>query len=220
MHKAALTILAATALFFVSGCGNRIWKDSQRVSADTYDYMFGDAPTAVPYHAVAAPPLIEINHRAADVLSDNVKGKELSDYSAVYVTPFANQVDPGDKSVFGRVVSDQVADRLVQKDLCVTEGEPAGIDRLYVGGASTDDYRGLTSKDEDDLKPRTARLTGTYVIGNDFVYLSARITRLVDHTVVSAHNWTIPVSGNVRAMLPRLKNPAEGTTPTVLTQFE
>ena len=111
------------------------------------------------------------------------------------------------------MVSSQVADRLVQRDLRITEGEPGGTDYLYAEGATGDDYIGRTEKKADDLPPRVARLTGVYVIGDNFVYLSAKITRLVDHTVISAHNWTIPISDNVREMLPQLKRPGEGMTP-------
>lgn len=219
MHKAVLTILAAATLLFASGCGNRMWEDGKELTKDTYNYVFDDAPTAVPYHDVAEIPMIEINHDAADVLKKHVGSEELSSYSAVYVNRFANQADAADKSVFGQVVAEQVADRLVQKNLRVTEGEPGGPDYLYAGDTSEADYMGLTDKKTSELPPRVARLTGAYVIGDNFIYLSAKITRLVDHTVVSAHDWTIPISDNVREML-QLKESGEGTTPTVMTRFE
>lgn len=220
MHKAALTLLAAATLLFASGCGNRIWEDGKTLAVDTYDYVFDDAPTAVPYHAVAEIPMIEINHRAADVLHDNVDSDELSTFSTVYVDHFANQLDPADKAVFGNVVSTQVADRLVQHELRITTGEARGADMLYAAGATGEDYMGLTDRKRDELPPRAAKLTGAYVIGHNYVYISAKLTRLVDHTVISAHNWTIPVSDNVREMLPQLKQPGEGMTPTVLTKFQ
>ena len=220
MRKAVLTILAIATLIFASGCGNRMWEDGKELTRDTYNYVFDDAPTAVPYHDVAEIPMIEINHRAADVLSKNVGGEELSKYSSVYVNRFTNEVNPGDTAVFGNVVSTQVADRLVQKNLRITEGEPDGMDYLYARDTTEDDYIGRTKKKASELPPRTARLTGAYVIGNNFIYLSAKITRLVDHTVISAHNWTIPISDNVREMLPQLKVPGEGMTPTVLTKFD
>ncbi|BDQ35562.1 FlgO family outer membrane protein [Pseudodesulfovibrio portus] len=220
MHKAALTILAAATLLFASGCGNRMWEDGKKLTKNTYNYVFDDAPTAVPYHDVAEIPMIEINHDAADILSDNVGGDELSSYSAVYIYRFINQVSPDDTAVFGQVVATQVADRLVQQKLRITEGEPGGTDYLYAGDTSEADYMGLTDKKADKLPPRVARLTGSYVIGNNFIYLSAKITRLVDRTVISAHNWTIPISDNVREMLPQLKNPDEGMAPTVMTKFE
>lgn len=220
MHKAALAILTAATLILASGCGNRMWEDGKKYTKASYNYVFDTAPTAVPYHDVAEIPIIEINHDAADVLNKNVDGDELSDYSAVYVSRFTNQVDPSDTSVFGSVVADQVADRLVQKDLRVTTGEPAGADYLYAGRATEEDYTGHTKGKKDELAPRVARLSGVYVIGTNFVYLSAKITRLVDHTVVSAHNWTIPINDNVREMLPQLQPPNRGMTPSVQTKFE
>lgn len=220
MHKAALTLLAITTLLFSTGCGNRMWEDAKGVTKDTYNYVFDTAPTAVPYHATSEIPMIEINHDAADVLAKNVTGDELADHSAVFISRFTNQADPNDQSIFGFVVQDQIADRLVQKELLVTKGDPSVTDILYADGATGDDYLGKTDKKKSDLPPRSAQLAGTYVIGDNFIYLSARLIRFVDGAIVSAHDWTIPITDNVRAMIPALKKPGEGMEPTVVTQFQ
>lgn len=220
MHKAALTILAITALLFSSGCGNRMWEDGKRVTRDTYNYVFDDAPTAVSFHDDAEIPLIEVNHNAADILGEHVDGEELSTLSPVYVSRFVDQADPESRAIFGTVVARQVADRLVQQEMRITEGEPLGTDYIYVGDTTSEDYLGMTDRKVDELPPRAAQLTGDYVVGDDYVYVSAKITRLVDHTEIAAHSWTVPVTDNVRELLPRLKRPGEGMTPTVATKFK
>ncbi|RWU07234.1 hypothetical protein DWB63_01675 [Pseudodesulfovibrio sp. S3] len=221
MNKTALSILMAVTLLFTQGCGNRMWEDSKDATSDTFNYVFDTAPTARAYHDLEEIPIIELNHRAADVLYSNVAKAELTNQSAIYVKRFTNQNDPGDTSIFGSVMSQQVADRLVQRGMLITEGEPGATDLLYGGGTTAADYRktGGLAGAKKELPPRSGMLTGTYVIGDNYVYVSAKVVRLVDSAVVSANDWVLPISDNVRQMLPQLKKD-EGLTPSVKTSFE
>jgi TolB-like protein len=221
MNKAALTILTAILLLFVQGCGNRLWEDTKGATSDTFNYVFDTTPTARTYHDTASVPIIELNNRAADVLYSNVATNELTANSAVFVSPFTNQNDPGDKSVFGRTMSQQIADRLVQHGVHITEGVPNATDFTYASGISAADYdkaAGLAGSSRE-LPPRSAKLIGSYVIADQYVYMTARVIRLVDATVVSAHNWTLPITPSVREMLPQLSAKDEGLVPTVKTSF-
>ncbi|EGB13346.1 hypothetical protein DND132_0128 [Pseudodesulfovibrio mercurii] len=221
MNRAALSILTATLLLFAQGCGNRMWEDTKEASTDTFNYVFDSEPTARTYHETASVPIIELNYRAADTLFANVTSDELTLNSAVFVTPFTNQDDPGDKSVFGQTMTRQIADRLVQHGVHITEGVPNATDFTYASGLKGADYEkaaGLAGSSRE-LPPRSARLTGSYVIADRYVYMTARVVRLVDSTVVSAHNWTLPITDSVRQMLPQLQARDEGMVPTVKTSF-
>ncbi len=221
MNKAALSILMTATLLFAQGCGNRMWEDGKDTASTTFDYVFDTAPTARPYHDTAEIPVIELNYRAADTLYANVTREELTRESALFVRRFVNRQDPGDNAIFGYVMAEQVADRLVQHGMLVTEGEPNVTDFSYAAGVTPDDYRKTGSNitgSTKPLPPRAAKLTGSYVIGEDYVYMTAKVVRLVDSAVVSAHNWVLPVTDNIRQMLPQLRID-EGLTPTVKTSF-
>ncbi|MGE4423090.1 MAG: FlgO family outer membrane protein [Pseudodesulfovibrio sp.] len=221
MNKAALSILTAIILFSLQGCGNRLWEDTKETTTDTFNYVFDTTPTARTYHDTASVPIIELNYRAADVLYSNVDNDELTIDSAVFVSPFTNQDDPGDKSVFGRAMAQQLADRLVQHGVHINEGTPNATDFTYASGVSASDYGKSTSLAGSSrvLPPRSAKLVGSYVIADRYVYMTARVIRLVDSTVVSAHTWTLPITDSVREMLPQLKAQDEGMVPTVKTSF-
>ncbi|BCS86886.1 FlgO family outer membrane protein [Pseudodesulfovibrio sediminis] len=218
MKRTTTTLLLLTALFFVYGCGNRAWEDTKEGAGDTYDFLFDDAPTARAYHDTAEIPIIELNYKAADVLYANVDDGELTMKSAVFVRRFVNQKDPGDNAIFGYVMTQQVADRLVQHDILITDGKPNKTDYQYAEGKSATDYANRSAL-RDDLPPRSAMLIGSYVIADQYIYMSAKVIRLVDSAVVSAHNWTLPITDNIREMLPQLKKD-EGLSPTVKTSFE
>lgn len=219
MNKAALILAVVLTTFLTSGCGNRMWEDTKGTASETYDLMFDTAPTARSYHDSAGIPIIELNYQAADVIYTNVGQYELSKHSAVFVKPFTNQNDPSDNSIFGRVVTEQVADRLVQRGVLITSGEPNVTDFSYAKGINPTDYRAMNPNTREKLPPRAARLTGAYVIGDDYIYITAKVTRLIDNAVVSGHNWTLPITDNVRQMLPQLKLD-EGLEPSVKTKFD
>jgi hypothetical protein len=221
MKKTALSILTATLLLFSQGCGNRMWEDTKETTSNTFNYVFDTTPTARSYHDTASIPIIDLNNRAADVLYSNVGSNELTPNSAVFVSPFTNQNDPGDKSVFGPTMSQQVADRMVQHGVRITEGVPNATDFTYASGVGAADYdkaAGLAGSSRE-LPPRSAKLIGSYVIADQYVYMTARIIRLVDSTVVSAYNWTLPITDSVREMLPQLNARDEGLAPSVKTSF-
>ncbi|WP_272700689.1 FlgO family outer membrane protein [Desulfovibrio sp. Fe33] len=221
MNKTALSILAAAALLITQGCGNRMWEDTKGSTTDAFNYVTDNQPTAQAYHDTASVPIIELNSRAADTLYANVSSNELSPNSAVFISPFDNRNDPADKSVFGRTMADQIADRLVQRGVRITEGEPNATDFTYASGVTPKDYdhaAGLAGSSRE-LPPRTARLAGSYVVADQYIYMTARVIRLVDSTVISAHNWTLPVTDSVRQMLPQLAEQDRGLTPSVKTSF-
>lgn len=221
MNKTALSILTATFLLFTQGCGNRLWEDAKGTTSDTFNYVFDTTPTARPYHDTASVPIIELNYRAADTLYANVASDELSPDSAIFVAPFANANDPGDKSVFGRTMTDQIADRLVQRGAHINAAAPNATDFTYGAGVTAADYAkaaGLAGSSRQ-LPPRSAKLVGSYVIADQYIYMTAQVVRLVDSTVVSAHNWTLPITDSVRQMLPQLSAQDRGLAPTVKTSF-
>ncbi|WP_319542956.1 FlgO family outer membrane protein [uncultured Pseudodesulfovibrio sp.] len=219
MNKAVLILLTISTTLLMAGCGNRMWEDSKEATSETFDYVFDTAPTARSYHETSSIPLIELNYRAADVLYSNVGKGELTLESAVFVKPFTNQNDPGDNAIFGSVVTQQIADRLVQRGVLITEGSPNVTDYLYKKDVNPEKYKNLTTVMSGKLPPRSGMLTGNYVIGDNYVYMSSKVVRLVDSAVVSAHNWTLPISDNIRQMLPQLTK-SEGMVPTVKNKFD
>jgi len=219
MNKAVLIFTIITTGLFASGCGNRFWEDTKGTASDSYNYVFDTAPTARAYHEQESIPIIEINYQAADVLYSNVGHYELSKKSPVYVSKFINQNEPSDNSIFGHVMTEQISDRLVQRDVLITAGEPRPDDYFLPKGVELKRYSNPPQGRVENLPPRAAILKGTYVIGDNYIYMSAKIIRLDDKAVVSGHNWTIPISDNVRQMLPQLKL-ENGLEPTVKTKFD
>lgn len=218
--RSATTLIAISAIIFsLYGCGNRMWEDTKGATVDTYNYVFDQTPTARPYHAQEQIPIIEINHQAADVLYSNIGMTELSSKSPVYVKTFENQKDPSDKAIFGNVITEQVTDRLVQLGVKITSGSPPPDAFFLPEDVDKTKYDTPMKSVADKLPVRSGQLRGNYVLGTNYIYMTAKIVRLDDNAVVSGHNWTIPISDNVRQMLPQLKLDT-GLEPSVKTKFD
>jgi hypothetical protein len=215
MNKTSLIILAVAVILTATGCA----KSFKQATSDTYDTIFDTAPTTRTYHDDAGVPIESINYKAADVLYSNISKSELSAKSPIYAKRFENQEDPADKTIFGTVVMEQVVDRLVQRGLVITGGNPSPADYTLPRDVDPEKYTHPAPGSLDKLPPRAAILSGTYVLGDSSIYISSKVTRLDDRAVVSAHTWTIPISDNVRQLLPQLRKD-EGLKPTVKTSFD
>jgi len=119
-----------------------------------------------------------------------------------------------------------VAARLALRSFLVTDG-PAKIPPTTVPKPVEHDPMPTTpearqaeaQRMQDEISPaRPCVLSGTYLIADKVVYVSARITALDNGQVMTAHHWTVPVNRNTRALLPQLKQNG-GLRPSVRTQL-
>lgn len=219
----ALVFLISAAL---SGCGSTTtsyYTRIKRTVVDAKDDVLGTRPTTAELFAEDNTPLIDISYDAADDLM-GLFMPALNKKSAIYCERFTNRVDPADPSPFGRLVSEQVAARLSLRSFLVTAG-PAKIPDTALPKRVEHDPMPMTPEArkaedkrmmEEISPPRPCVLTGSYLIADKVVYLSAQITALDNGQVMAAHHWTVPVNRNTRALLPQLKQSA-GMKPSVRT---
>jgi len=214
MSTLRLTIALISIVILIAGCGG-----STRTETIPFDYVLDTVPTSKNYHDLEETPVIELNNQAADTLFRYVTEEELSPNSPVYVKPFINGGNAGDQSIFGHIMSQQIRDRLVQRGVNVTVGAPKPTEYFKPQAPPTQPQNAMDEQEKPPLPPRAGVLEGSYVIGKDFIYMNASIIRLDDKVIVSAHNWLIPITENIRWWLPQIQ-PKDGLMPTVQTQFK
>ena len=168
-------------------------------------------------------PIIEMeeSYDAADCLYADL-WLELSPESPIYYTFFTDLANPEITAPFGRVVTEQVAARLAQKDYKIVSGQarkddyttPEPVRQL----PSTQNKEGsleqnTTATDEPELSLSEqfrpiwpCIMTGDYLIGDDVIFISARINTIRNNQLISSYQWTVPINQNTRTLLP-LTNP-------------
>ncbi|HWR03861.1 MAG TPA: FlgO family outer membrane protein [Humidesulfovibrio sp.] len=224
-----LTFLTGAA-GLLSGCGSSstsYYSTLKRTAVDAKDDILGTRPTTGELFKDDNTPLTDISYDAADTMMGMFM-PALNKNSPIYVEPFTNRVNMGDPSPFGPLVSEQVAARLAMRSFKVTLGQPRKAapkpapeqpdkpEGLALSGAEAKAADKRTWEAQNEARP--SLLSGTYLIADKVIYVSARIVALDDGQVLAAHTWTVPVNRNTRAMLPQLKQ-SGGMTPSVRTQL-
>ncbi len=203
---AYLTIIAAITACLLAGCS---WTKTKRAVNKALD----TEPTARPLYDEDDTPIIELNYDAADDIDDNLS-KYLPAGSPIYIQKFTELDAPIAKNAFGTIVANQVAARLTQNGHTVASGPPKLPEKMEP--AIQEEEKGFFEQMSEVEDPRPAVLTGSYVIGEDVIYVSGKITRLDDGTIAGSHDWTLPINKNTRELLPQLKQRG-GLIPTVQT---
>jgi hypothetical protein len=227
-----LLTIAATlgAALLLCGCAGG---SASGPGSDIAGFITGNPTTTTAFFHEDNTPLTSVNAKAADAIMGLFTAPAVKHYP-IYVQPFTNQVDMNDASPFGALVSDQVASRLTSRGFRITQGvphverrrpEPRPEPKAEAGsapdglaaadeGAKAPEQRGLSPED----MPHDCLLSGTYLLADKVIYVSARITQLDDNHVLGAHSWTIPVNRNTRALLPQLRR-GDGMAPSVRTSL-
>lgn len=151
-----------------------------------------------PAPAVVDTDLIESSYAAADKLMENLI-TELDASKTLLVATFVD-IDNVDRSnTLGRMVSEQIGSRITQHGFGVIEiklREQLSVRQETGELLLSRDYRAL--RDGNDAQ---AVVVGSYALGQDKLYVNARIVRLGDNVVISAHNYSLPIGSNTRTMI-------------------
>ena len=168
---------SAAALIGLTGCSS---------------FYYGDKPGATWFPT----DLIEANHRAVDALLANAP---LDAQHPVMVATLVQVDRLGESSRLGRIFSEQIAGRMVQRGVRVVELKLRDSVALQ-----RDQGELLLSREVREVSQAQnaqAVVVGTYAVSASVVYISLKLVNPVGNTVVAAHNYAVPMDENVRALL-------------------
>lgn len=143
------------------------------------------------------------NYNAVDFLLEKLPTKLRKD-SPVLVASLVNLDNLNESSTFGRVVSEQIASRLKQKDYSTIEMKLRTTVFIKEGSGEF-----LLSREisKISIKHRAqAVVVGTYAVASDRVYITVRIVNVDDGNILASYDYEIPMSRDVFKMLLKGKN--------------
>ncbi|SKA77147.1 hypothetical protein SAMN02745704_00955 [Paucidesulfovibrio gracilis DSM 16080] len=202
----------------VAGCSGSTAKKNYDSAAD---FFFDVRPTTTELRDEDTTPIRELNYEAGDELV-RVLNDALEEHVRIVFHDFDNLGQPEDPSPFGFVSAEQVASRLTRAGYPVIPAN--AMQTMPQHGTMdeaepTDTDSAANAPDAEKTLPGLAELRGTYLIAADVIYLSATVRAVPTQTALASWQWTLPVNQNTMALLPQLRLPQGGTTPTVRTKF-
>lgn len=140
--------------------------------------------------------LLQANYRAVDVL---LHGAVLDPQRSVLVATLVNVDRLGESSRLGRIFSEQIAGRLVQRGVAVTELKLRESVALQPRQGELLLSREL--HEVSQLHDAQAVVVGTYAVSPHTLYVSLKLVSPVGNTVVAASDYALPMDENVRGLL-------------------
>lgn len=174
-RRAALGLLLGAAALGATGCAR---------------YYYGAQAGGT------AADLVEVNYAAADAL---LQGPPLDPAQPVLVATVVN-VDRLDESTrLGRVIAEQIAGRMAQRGVRVTELKLRETLAMRPGQGEL-----LLSRQVHEVsqaQSAQAVVVGTYATSSFAVYVSLKLVQPVGNVVIAAYDYTLPMDSNVRGLL-------------------
>ncbi len=151
--------------------------------------------------AVSVPQDIDLvrnSYNAADQLLGNSQ-VPLSRDRPILVASLVSVANLDSSSNLGRIVSEQITSRLVQLGYETREMKFRGSFLVRKGGGEfvlSREVREISKKQEAQ-----AVITGVYAVAENGVYVTLRLIRAEDSTVISSYDYRLPMGPDTVALL-------------------
>lgn len=140
--------------------------------------------------------LIDANHRAVDAL---LAQAPLDAQHPIMVGTLVNVDRVTESSRLGRIFSEQIAGRMVQRGLRVVELKLR--DSVALQREQGELLLSREVREVSQAQNAQAVVVGTYAVSASVVYISLKLVNPVGNQVIAAHNYAVPADENVRSLL-------------------
>ncbi|MCB1876900.1 MAG: hypothetical protein KDH88_13085 [Chromatiales bacterium] len=147
--------------------------------------------------------LVEASYSAVDSIHDQLNGRvDMS--RPVIVTSFVNVDDLTQSSSLGRIIGEQFASRMSQLGYRVIEMKLR--DTVFIQEKNGEFMLSRKLRDISAEHQADGIVVGTYAVGKDHAYVTARVVQAVDSTLVAGHDYAIPLGPDAQSMLKQRKH--------------
>ncbi len=199
-----LNIVGALLIILAAGCSTK----------ETYPPL----PHAMPVDPPPGSDMLTSNTFAGDALSSMLL-QRIGAENGILVTTMVNMEGLDSSSPFGRTAMQQISSRVAQHGFKVTEVRLTAEMRMELRGGEfmlSRDTARLLSRDHD----AHAVLVGIYSRAGSRLFISTRVIRLSDNTVIAAYEYYMPLTGDTRYLLGQSSDPdSKGSSDSVWRQY-
>ena len=166
----------------ISGCADRYTNDAAFVSGEDLE----------------AVDLVTSSHQVVDRLVDSSQ-QVLDQAKPIMVASLVNVSDLEQSSVLGRIVSEQIRSRFTQLGYTTKELRYRG--NIMVRSGSGELVLSRDVKNLSEAQQAQAVVAGVYAVAETNVYVTLRILRAEDGTVISSADYALPKGEDVTSLL-------------------
>ncbi len=138
------------------------------------------------------------SHKAADMLILRAQGK-LNPEKALITATFVNIDNLEKTSSLGRIVSEQVGSRFSEKGYQVVE--MLLRNSVYIRQKQGEFLLSRELRNISTAHNAQAVIVGTYALGRNNVYVTARLIRSKDSVILASYDYSLPLDRDVAYML-------------------
>ncbi len=145
-----------------------------------------------------APDMKRVTYTAVDLMVRNL-GIRLPKRHTILPTSFVDQNDLSQTSPLGRRIAIQMASRFSQLGYSLLEIKLRK--NIFIQNRQGEF---ILSRDLDKIRTKQnvqVALTGSYVVAQNAVHVTAQLVRLQDQVVLTSYDFTLPMNQNVRSLL-------------------
>ena len=155
----------------------------------------------------AAARLLEANYRAVDQLLASIPSYRALDRRLPIIMSTVVNIDDLKGSRFGRVLAEQIGTRMSQDGYTMVELKLR--DKIFVQQGEGELMLSREVKDLSTSQRAQAVVVGTYAESGGgvysgsrgYVFVTLKIVDVTDDLVLAAHDYILPLDGNVRSLL-------------------
>ena len=144
--------------------------------------------------------LLESSYAAADSLGRGLRFRGLSPDESILAASFVNIDDLAESSTLGRIVSEQIASRLAQHGFKIVEVK-LRQESIFIEEGKGEFLLSREVLSLGETRGAHAVLVGTYAVSKNFIFISVRVVRTEDNSVVTGYDYELPNDSTTRSML-------------------
>jgi len=144
--------------------------------------------------------IIRTSYAATDVLADIMKQRDFDSNGAIIAASLVNINNLAETCSLGRIVSEQMLGRLAQHGYRVVEMK-LRQDSIFI---KKNEGEFLLSRELQNIGEKhqaSAVLVGTYAVSKYVVFMSVRMVRTADNTVIASYDYQLPLDFITKSLI-------------------
>ena len=145
--------------------------------------------------------LMRVSQQAANRLARNLDQPIVPGEGSILVASFVNVDDMNDSCSFGRIASEQIASALAREPHMFPVAEVRLRQNVFLKEQAGEFLLSREAMDVSKKHDAQALLVGTYAIGHESVYVSARLVNPITNQIVSSHDFNVRLDDNTKTLV-------------------